>query len=90
MLAYDYTKEELHQRVEDLENNLLEIVDQKKEDAITERNGIISSGWLEAQFDIISECTYVLVQTELNKYALTEKLVNDYYAKRFMTNNKNY
>lgn len=46
MLAYDYTKEELHQRVEDLENDLLEVVEEKKEDAVSERNGIINSGWL--------------------------------------------
>lgn len=61
---------------------------EKKEDAITERNGIINSGWLEAQFDIISECLYVLVETELNKYALSEKLIVDYYGKRFMANTK--
>ena len=26
MLAYDYTKEELHQRVEDLENDIISII----------------------------------------------------------------
>lgn len=69
MLAYDYTKEELHQRVEDLENDLLTIIEQKKEDATAERVAIMSSGWLESQLDIISECVLVLVQTELNRYA---------------------
>lgn len=69
MLAYEYTKEELHQRVEDLENDLLTIIEQKKEDAIAERNGVMTSGWLESQMEIISECLFVLVQTELNKFA---------------------
>ena len=54
MLVYDYTKEELHQRVEDLENDLLDVVDEKKEDAVGERNGVMNSGWLEAQFQIIN------------------------------------
>ena len=71
MLVYDYTKEELHQRVEDLENDLLDVVDQKKEDAVGERNGVMNSGWLEAQFQIINENLYVLVQTQLNRFALS-------------------
>ena len=71
MLVYDYTKEELHQRVEDLENDLLDVVDQKKEDAVSERNGVMNSGWLEAQFQIINENLYVLVQTQLNRFALS-------------------
>jgi hypothetical protein len=54
MLAYDYTKEELHQRVEDLENDLLAIIEEKKEDATAERVAIMSSGWLESQLDIIN------------------------------------
>lgn len=63
MLALDYTKEELHQRVEDLENDLLSIIDEKKEDAIGERNNVINSGWLESQLDILYECFFVLTQT---------------------------
>ena len=31
----------------------------------------MNSGWLEAQFEIISEALFVLVQTELNKFALS-------------------
>ena len=50
MLTYESTKDELHQRVEDLENDLLDVVDEKKEDAVSERKGVMSSGWLEAQF----------------------------------------
>ena len=88
MLTYDYTKEQLHQRVEDLENDLLDVVDEKKEDAVTERNGIMNSGWLEAQLEIINEALYVLVQAELNKFAMSEKLITDFYGKKFMANTK--
>ena len=33
MVGYEYTKEELHQRIEDLEDELLNIVQNKKEEA---------------------------------------------------------
>jgi hypothetical protein len=47
------------------------VVEEKKEDALSERNNVINSGWLEAQLDIISESLFVLVQTELNKFAMS-------------------
>jgi len=50
----------------------------------------MTSGWLESQLDIISESILVLVQTELNRYAASEKILTDYYAKRFMANTKAY
>lgn len=53
MLAFEYTKEQLHQRVEDLENDLLTLVEEKKDDALAERSSVMSSGWLEAQIDLI-------------------------------------
>lgn len=71
MLPLDYTKEELHQRVEDLENDLLGLVEEKREDAIAERSSIMGSGWLEAQVDLIYECLSLLVQTELNRFAVS-------------------
>jgi hypothetical protein len=55
---------------------------------VTERNGIMNSGWLEAQLDIINEALYVLIQAELNKFAMSEKLITDFYGKKFMANTK--
>lgn len=34
MISQDYTKEELHQRVDDLEEALLDIIEMKKQDAV--------------------------------------------------------
>lgn len=34
MVSQDYTKDELHQRVDDLEDQLFDCIEQKKEDAI--------------------------------------------------------
>ena len=62
MLAFEYTKEQLHQRVQDLENDLLTLVEEKKDDALAERASAMSSGWLEAQIDLIYEAILLLVQ----------------------------
>ena len=70
----------------DLETDLLEIVEEKKEDAVAERNAVMGSGWLEAQYELLIEILYVLVQTELNRFASTEQLLTHYYAKRFNAN----
>lgn len=37
MISQDYAKEELHQRVDDLEEALLDIIEMKKQDAIEEK-----------------------------------------------------
>ena len=83
MLVYEYTKEELHQRVVDLETDLLEIVEEKKDDAIAERTAVMGSGWLEAQYELLSEIIYVLVQAELTRYAATEQIITHYYTKKY-------
>ena len=38
----------------DLETDLLEIVDDKKEDAVAERTAVMGSGWLEAQYELLT------------------------------------
>lgn len=62
MLAFEYTKQQLHQRVQDLENDLLTLVEEKKDDALAERSSAMSSGWLEAQVDLVYEAILLLVQ----------------------------
>ena len=48
MVEEGQTKEELHQRVDDLEDRLIEIIDSKKTDGEEERNSFVNSGWLES------------------------------------------
>jgi hypothetical protein len=48
----------------------------------------MGSGWLDAQIDLIYECLYLLIQTELNRFAVSEKIIIDFYAKKFMCNTK--
>lgn len=49
MISQQFTKEELHQRVDDLEEELFDIIEQKKQDAIQEKKSNSESGWLESQ-----------------------------------------
>lgn len=49
MISQDYTKEELHQRVDDLEESLFDIIETKKQDAMDEKKSSMESGWVESQ-----------------------------------------
>jgi hypothetical protein len=43
----DQTKEELHQRIDILSDELWEIAEDRKEQAVEERKKIMESGWAE-------------------------------------------
>lgn len=65
MVEEGQTKEELHQRVDDLEDRIIEIIDSKKTDAEEERNSFINSGWLESELEYFYNSILILVQTEI-------------------------
>ena len=46
MVEEDQTKEELHQRIDDLEDQLKELTEGKRDEATDERTQIMNSGWL--------------------------------------------
>jgi hypothetical protein len=62
MVSQEYTKEELHQKIEDLETDLLTIIEEKKDEAVDERNNIMNSGWLENQLEQLMSCIHILLQ----------------------------
>lgn len=43
----DQTKDELHQRVDILSDELWEIIEERKEQHVEERKKIMESGWIE-------------------------------------------
>lgn len=53
MVEQGQTKEELHQRVDDLEDKLISIIDSKKNDAEEEKNNFVNSGWLESETEFL-------------------------------------
>jgi hypothetical protein len=52
----EQTKEELHQRVDILSDELWEIAEERKEQAIEERKKIMESGWIEFQQEYLTTC----------------------------------
>lgn len=65
MVEENQTKEELHQRVDDLEDKIIGVVDSKKMDAEEEKNNFMSSGWLESEIEFLYSNIEILVQTEI-------------------------
>ena len=60
-------KAELHQRVEDLKDQLWSICDKKKEDAEKERESIMNDGWLEDRIGFLNNHYITLIQVKRKK-----------------------
>uniref|UniRef100_A0A8C0S5J4 Calponin-homology (CH) domain-containing protein n=1 Tax=Canis lupus familiaris TaxID=9615 RepID=A0A8C0S5J4_CANLF len=73
------TKSELHQRVNDLRDRLWDICDARKEEAEQERQDIINESWLQDSIGITMNHFFSLMQTELNRFQDTKRLLQDYY-----------
>ena len=50
----DQTKEELHQRTDILSDELWEIAEERKENAVEERKKIMEAGWVESAQEYIT------------------------------------
>ena len=54
----DQTKEELHQRVEDLNEILFDLIEQKKEESLDELKSLKDSLWIETIQDYITSIIF--------------------------------
>ncbi len=79
MIEENDTKEELHQRVEDLYQQLWEMIEKKKDDLIEERKGIMNSGYIEDEMELFVTNIQRLIQTELDRYFGCIQVTQDYY-----------
>jgi hypothetical protein len=82
MCEEDFTKEELHHRVEDLQDRLLAIIDAKQEEASEERKNIAKSGWIEAEMERLYLLVMTLVQSELHYYFGSQQIITDYFLSK--------
>ncbi|OWK57797.1 Sperm flagellar protein 2 [Lonchura striata] len=73
------TKAELHQRVTDLRDLLWDICDIRREEAELERTGIMNEEWLPDRRGIAMNHFFTLMQTELDRFQDTKRLLHDYY-----------
>ena len=53
----EQTKEELHQRVDILSDELWEIAEERREQAVEERKKIMESGWVEFSLEYLTSCS---------------------------------
>ena len=75
----DQTKEELHQRVDILSDELWEIAEDRKDHAVEERKKIMESGWVEFSLEYLTTCAQQMMQSEIDKFKATIQLLHDYY-----------
>ncbi len=72
-------KAELHQRVSDLNETLWNICDTKKSESEREREAIMNNGWLPDKTGILTNHYITLMQTELDRFQDTARMLRDYY-----------
>ena len=75
----EQTKEELHQRVDTLSDELWEIAEERREQAVDERKKIMESGWVENAQEFVTTVAQMMMQSEVDKYRGTVQLLWDYY-----------
>lgn len=73
------TKQELQIKLEELTDSLWVLVEAKKDLAVTERKGIMDSGYIEEEMDFFISNVQKLAQGELERYFGCVKLIKDYY-----------
>nr|CAB3266528.1 sperm flagellar protein 2-like [Phallusia mammillata] len=74
------TKAELHQRLDDLRERLWDICDTRKEEMEAERNNLMTEGWMEDHLGLLTNHYLTLMQSEIDRFQDTVRVVKDYYA----------
>lgn len=75
----EQTKEELHQRTDALSDELWEIVEERKEQAIEFRKKIMESGFAEFNLEFMTSIAQQLMQAEVDKFKIQIQIIHDYY-----------
>jgi hypothetical protein len=55
----------------------------KRQDAMEEKKSTNDSGWIESQLEQFYNCVRILLQAELNRYNASEKILADFYSKKY-------
>lgn len=80
MIEEAATKEEMHQRVEDLHEILFELVENKREEAFEERKNVMNAGFIESEMDLFVNFIQAMVQNEMFRSFRSLQIINDFYA----------
>jgi hypothetical protein len=76
------TKQELHQRADDLKESLWEMSDRRRDEAEEERKKIMKDGWVEDHITVLLNNYITLMQLEVDRYLESRQLLADYYKVR--------
>eukprot|EP00002_Diphylleia_rotans_P024704 TRINITY_DN4882_c0_g1_i5.p1 TRINITY_DN4882_c0_g1~~TRINITY_DN4882_c0_g1_i5.p1 ORF type:complete len:1532 (+),score=313.57 TRINITY_DN4882_c0_g1_i5:124-4719(+) len=76
------TKHELHLRVSELRDILIDICNKRKEETEEEKKSIIASGWVEDFMRVFSHYFVLMMQHEVDRYQTTRQVLADYYTSK--------
>jgi len=79
MRKQDKTKEELHQRADDLHGQLRGQIDEDRAVSLEHLDAIEKSGWVEAQVDVVAAQVQHAVQLEARRYHSACQMSADFY-----------
>eukprot|EP00742_Colponemidia_sp_Colp-10_P006325 GILJ01006779.1.p1 GENE.GILJ01006779.1~~GILJ01006779.1.p1 ORF type:complete len:1812 (+),score=440.28 GILJ01006779.1:171-5606(+) len=74
------TKAELHQRIDDLSDQLWNVTLRKKDEAEKERSRWIQNGWVKEQLLKVTTVVSSMLQLEVDRYIGSRQLLKDYSA----------
>lgn len=73
------TKEELHQRTDTLSDELWELSEKRRDEAIEGRKRIMQNGWVEYELEQVTKMAQHMMQAEVEKFRNSTSLLQDYY-----------
>jgi len=79
MRKQDETKEEFHQRVDDLQVKLHDVIEQSRSESMAHKDEVVCSGWREAQIDVMASQVQHIVRVEARRYHAACQLLSDFY-----------
>lgn len=79
MRKQDTTKEELHQRADDLQGRLESEINEDRRRSLEHLDEIEKSGWVEAQVDVVAAQVQHTVQMEARRYHSACQMLSDFY-----------
>lgn len=73
-------KEQIEKKLDVLYESTWNFIEKRKNEAISERNSIINSGWIESEIENIASDFQKLLQLEVNKLMETLLIIHNYYS----------
>jgi len=79
MRKQDETKDELHQRADDLQRQLVTQVEERRNEGLTELEEVEKSQWVECQVQVLAAQVQHAVRLEARRYHSACQLLSDFY-----------